>query len=166
MAGDFDIAVDIAPHSIPAIERHANTDVRLVDGTRSFFLALNTREPPFDDLRVRRAVAHALDRERLVKDHLNGKATLIDGILSPDALGKNRHLPRYGHDPARARSLLTEAGYPDGFDVDLDVTEQLFPIAETISVQLASVGIRAKATRGDSAEINRNGRLAKRGKCG
>lgn len=158
LAGDFDIVVDVLPHSIPVIERHANTEVQVVDGTRSFFIALNTREPPFDDPRVRRAVAHALDREQLIQEHLGGKATLIDGILSPRAFGKNERLPRHGHDPERARALLTEAGYPDGFDVELDVTRQLFPLAESVGVQLAAVGIRAQTVVGDRPGISRKWR--------
>ncbi|MGI9412070.1 MAG: ABC transporter substrate-binding protein [Hyphomicrobiales bacterium] len=164
LAGDFDIVVDVSPHSIPVLERNAKTNVRVVDGTRSFFVALNTREPPFDDPKVRRAVAHALDREQLIKEHLGGKATRIDGILSPHAFGKNKHLPRYNHDPERAHALLNEAGYPDGLDVELDVTRQLFPLAESIVVQLATVGIRAQVIDGDAAEINKKWHGGKTGK--
>ena len=153
MAGDFDLVVDVLPHSIPALERHPDTEVRVVDGTRSFFIALDTRAPPFDDRRVREAVAHALDREALVAAHLGGKATLIDGILSPQTFGKNRHLPRRDHDPARARALLAEAGYPEGLDVALDVARPLFSLAESIAVQLAEAGIRAETVAGTAAEI-------------
>ncbi len=166
LAGDFDIVVDVRPHSIPVLERHPDTEVHVVDGTRSFFLATNTREPPFDDLRVRQAVAHALDREDLVGQHLGGKATLIDGILGPNAFGKNRQLLRHGHDPARARALLEEAGYPDGFDVDLDVTRPLFGIAEAIGVQLARVGIRTRTVVGEAAEIGRKWRGGQAGTGG
>ena len=153
LAGDFDIAVDVLPHSIPAIERHANTEVVVVNGTRSFFIALNTREPPFDDPRVRWAVAHALDRELLIEEHLGGKATVIDGILSPHAFGKNQNLPRHGHDPDRARVLLAEAGYPDSIDVELDVSQQHFPLAESIGIQLATANIRAKVVVAKATEI-------------
>lgn len=154
LAGDFDIVVGVEPHSIPVIERNPDTEVHVVDGTRSFFLAMNTREPPFDDIRVRQAAAHALDRRRLVDDHLGGRAILIDGILGPSAFGKNQQLFRYGQDQARARALLTEAGYPDGFDVELDVTQPLFPLAESIGVQLAAVGIRTQTVVGDRADIS------------
>ena len=155
LAGDFDLVVDILPHSIPVLERQANTDVHVVEGTRSFFIALNMREPPFDDPLVRRAVAHAIDRDRLIEEHLGGHATLIDGILSPLAFGKNGSLPRYRHDPQRALALLVEAGYPDGLDVRLDVTRQLFQLAESIGVQLAAVGIRAQTVVGETPEISR-----------
>lgn len=161
LAGDFDIVVDVSPHSIPVLERHAKTEVRVVDGTRSFFIALNTRKPPFDDIKVRRAVAHALDRERLIKEHLGGNATIIDGILSPHAFGKNEHLARHSHDSERARALLTEAGYPDGLDVELDVARQLFPLAESIVVQLAAAGIRAQAIGDDVPEISEKWRGGK-----
>ncbi|MDJ0946150.1 MAG: ABC transporter substrate-binding protein [Kiloniellales bacterium] len=158
MAGDFDLVVNVQPHSIPALERHPRTEVRLVDGTRSFFIALNTRTPPFDDRRVRLAVAHAIDREALIAAHLGGKAALIDGILGPRTFGKNRHLPRRGHDPGQARALLAEAGYPEGLDVALDVTRPLFPLAESIAVQLAEAGIRAETLVGTAAGIGRRWR--------
>ncbi len=166
LAGDFDIVVEVEPHSIPVIEQHPDTEVHVVDGTRSFFLAMNTREPPFDDIRVRQAAAHALDRRQLVEEHLGGRAILIDGILGPSAFGKNQQLPRYGQDQARARALLTEAGYPDGFDVELDVIEPLFPLAESIGVQLAAVGIRTQTVVGDRSEIGRKWRGGRTGASG
>ena len=166
LAEDFDIVVDLRPHSIPVLERHPDTEAHVVDGTRSFFLAMNTREPPFDDVRVRRAVAHALDRGQLVRQHLSGRATLIDGILGPNTFGKNQQLNRHGHDKARARALLAEAGYPEGFDVDLDVTQLLFPVAESIGVQLAMIGIRTRTVIGDKSDIGRKWRGGRSGSSG
>ena len=164
LAGDFDIIIDVLPHSISVIEKNADTDVLVVDGTRSFFIALNTIEPPFDDPRVRLAVAHALDREQLIDEHLDGKAELIDGILSPHAFGKNKQLPGHNHDPERARALLREAGYPKGFDVELDVASQLFPLSESIVVQLAAVNIRVQSTVGEASKINQKWRDSGAGK--
>lgn len=154
LAGDFDIAVDVRPHSIPVIERHPNTNVQIVDGTRSFFLAMTTNRPPFNDVRVRRALAHALDRDQLVAEHLGGRAALIDGILGPNMFGKNPDLSRYVHDRARARALLKETVFSNGITVDLDVTPPLFDIAEAISVQLAAVGIRARTVVGTASDIS------------
>lgn len=153
LAGDFDLVVDIKPHSIPVIAKHANTDVHVVDGTRSFFLAMNNRKPPFDDVRVRHAVAHALDRKELVGQLMNDRATLIDGILGPGVFGKNKHLHRYEYNPGRARELLAEAGFPNGLDLKVDVTRQLFPVAEAIGVQLARAGIRAQTIVSETADI-------------
>ncbi|MFQ6024539.1 MAG: ABC transporter substrate-binding protein, partial [Acidiferrobacterales bacterium] len=166
LAGDFDIIVDVLPHSISVLERHANTKVFVVDSTRSFFIALNTQAPPFSDARVRHAVAYALDREQLINEQLSGNATLIDGILSPNAFGKNKRLHHYTHDPNQARALLAAAGYPNGLDVDLDVIRQFFPLAESIALQLARVGIRARTVAGESRDLRRKWMRARAKKVG
>lgn len=157
LAGDFDLIVDVQPHSIPVINQNPGTDVHIVDGTRSFFLGMSLQIQPFDDNRVRQAVAHALDREALIAEHLGGKATLIDGILGPRSFGRNQALKRYEHNPERARILLAEAGYPDGFDVDLVVAQPLFQFGEAMSIQLAAVGIRARTVVGDDLSTLQDG---------
>ncbi|MCP4073882.1 MAG: ABC transporter substrate-binding protein [Hyphomicrobiales bacterium] len=152
LAGDFDLVVDILPHSVPVIERNPRTSVVSVDGTRSFFIIVNNAVPPFDNLLVREAVALALDREALIAGHLSGEATLIDGILSPFAFGKNPDLERRSHDPERARKLLAEAGLQQGFALELDVNPQFFEIAEAIALQLAQIGISVKTVISDPTE--------------
>ena len=77
------------------------------------YLMMNNTDPILKDLRVRRAIAYAIDRERVVRSKLGGLAVLSTGILPPSHWAYNGEVPRYGHDPARARALLDEAGYPD-----------------------------------------------------
>lgn len=153
LAGDFDLVVDILPHSVPVIAQHPDTAVVSVDGTRSFFIAMNNAVPPFDDRRTREAIALALDREALVAGHLGGEASLIDGILSPFAYGKNPDLERRDHDPERARRLLAEAGLQQDLALELDTNPQFFELAEAIALQLAEVGISVKTVIDDPAEI-------------
>ncbi len=154
LAGDFDLVVDILPHSVPVIAQHPDTSVVSVDGTRSFFIVMNNAVPPFDNPQVREAVALALDREALVAKHLGGEATLIDGILSPFAYGKNPDLERRIHDPERARRLLAEAGLQQGLALELDTSPQLFEIAEAIALQLAKVGISVKTVIAETSETS------------
>jgi peptide/nickel transport system substrate-binding protein len=145
LAGDVDIINDVPPHAIKVIENTPNTKIVTVNGTRSFFIALNNQKEPFNDIRVRQAVAHAaINKDSIIDAILRGNATPISGILSPDAFGKNRRLPKYDHDPERARNLLTEAGYPQGIDVELDVDESLKVVAEAIGFQLNKMGIRTE----------------------
>ena len=75
---------------------------------------LNTRMKPLDDRRVRQALVYAIDREAIVSDPWLGRYALARGILPPGTLGFNPKLKGYPHDPARARELLIQAGYPGG----------------------------------------------------
>jgi peptide/nickel transport system substrate-binding protein len=80
------------------------------------YLMMNNSDPILKDVRVRRAIAYAIDRERVLRSKLGGRAVLSTGILAPDHWAYSGEVPRYQHDPDRARALLDEAGYrdPDG----------------------------------------------------
>ena len=89
-----------------------------VDTANTDYLFLNTEMKPFDDVRVRRAMNHALDKERYIR--LAGSfGTVAHGIVPPAMPWSNPGLPACDHDPAAARALLREAGYPDGFKTEL-----------------------------------------------
>ena len=80
------------------------------------YLMMNNRDPILKDARVRQAIAYAIDRERVLRSKLGGRAVMSTGILPPDHWAYNGEVARYPHDPDRARALLDEAGYrdPDG----------------------------------------------------
>ncbi len=107
----------------------------------------NVRVPPFDDRRVRQAFNYALDKEHINRI-LNGRATPSHGIIPPGMAGRDDALAPYPHDPARARALLAEAGYPDGLDVEYVTTadEQAETIATSLQSDLANVGVRVRLT--------------------
>jgi peptide/nickel transport system substrate-binding protein len=98
-------------------------------------------------------VAYALDRQLIVDKILGGNATIINGILSPDAFGKNDNLPAYDFDLDKAKSLLAEAGHPDGLDVTLDVDGANKETAEAIASLLTKAGIRTKVAVGESSQL-------------
>jgi oligopeptide transport system substrate-binding protein len=78
------------------------------------FLGLNTRTKPLQDARVRRALLYAIDRDAIVQDATHGRFVVARGILPPGTRGYNPGLRGYDYDPARARELLAQAGYPAG----------------------------------------------------
>ena len=109
------------------------------------YLGLNTYEIPFSDVRVRQAVNHAINRPLINKALFNGKAILCAGPISPRTFGADRSLKPYAYDPQKAKQLLAEAGYPDGFETRLAYGTYLPQIqeqAEAIASDLAKVGIR------------------------
>jgi peptide/nickel transport system substrate-binding protein len=166
VAGDVDLVNDVPPHAIKVIENTPTTKIATVNGTRSFFIALNNQKAPFNSIRVRQAVAHAISKEGIIDTILHGKATPISGILSPDAFGKNRRLPKYLPDYGKAKKLLAEAGHRDGIDVALDVDESFSDVAEVIARQLDNGGIRTKIVVGELNQLREKWRTQGKPKTG
>lgn len=166
LAGDVDLISEVPPHSVDIINRTPGVKVVSANGTRSFFLALNIQKEPFSDIRIRKAVAHAIDRKAIIQSLLKRNATPINGILSPDTLGKNRSLHEYAFDPLKTRALLAEAGYPDGIDVTLDVETVIGELAEEIARQLIQSGIRTKVQAGNSDSLKKKWRTLGKPKTG
>jgi ABC-type transport system substrate-binding protein len=113
------------------------------------FLGMHSSVPEFKNKLVRQAVNYAIDRNALVKNILRGNAYPMDAPVGPDQYGYSRELqPKYNHDPARAKKLLAQAGYPNGFEVDFLVPlgqyNKIKDVAEAIGGMLNGVGIRAK----------------------
>ncbi len=109
-----------SPPPDPAlIARAAAIDGVDVQSVPSLFfehLILNTQAAPLDDRRVRQALAHAIDREQIVKVLLNGSVPVLQSIIRPAQLGSTPAFGGYDYDPAAAASLLEQAGWTRGAD--------------------------------------------------
>lgn len=132
------------PSAIALLEQ--NPDLVVDRGPQSAISALYYRidRPPFDDVRVRQAVHHAIDKEAIIADVLTGVANIAHTFITPLARGSAEDsVVRYEYDPERARELLAEAGYPDGgIAVDL-LTTQLEPwplVSPILQFYLEEVG--------------------------
>ena len=118
------------------------------EGTNIFYLGLNRNMPPFDDERVRQAVAQALDRQRIV-DAFYPPGSIVAGQFLPSSIfGYTAEPTWYDTDLDAARALLADAGFADGFEVTLnyrDVVRSYLPSPSTVGVdiqaQLAAIGI-------------------------
>jgi peptide/nickel transport system substrate-binding protein len=109
-------------------------------------LALNNGRKPFDDLRVRQAIAFAINRQDIIDGALFGYGTPIGSHFAPHRAGYVDLTGLYPHDPAKARALLAEAGYPNGFDAVIKLPPPVYARrgGEIAATQLAQVGIRLK----------------------
>jgi peptide/nickel transport system substrate-binding protein len=106
-------------------------------------LLINTRRPPLDELRVRQALAHAIDVTQIIRFVGPDVATRGTSPVPPGYLGMVTDLPTFAPDPARARALLAEAGHPNGItlrSVVSNISAQL-PIMEQVQAQLRRAGI-------------------------
>lgn len=106
-------------------------------------LHVNTSKAPFDDIRVRQALAHAINRDELVAFAGNSVSRGNEAPVPDGYIGHNPTVTFLPHDPDRARELLAEAGHPDGVTVKIAITEResLFGPMQVIQAQLAKVGI-------------------------
>ncbi|MDX1538129.1 ABC transporter substrate-binding protein [Arsukibacterium sp.] len=114
------------------------------------FWAFNTQKPPFDQLAVRQALSMAINRAAILQAVYYGKATPAYGILPPTSWAYNDGLPAPVYSPAKAKALLAEAGYPNGFTMDIWAmpVQRLYnpnalKMAELMQADLAQIGVRA-----------------------
>ncbi len=147
LAGEVDLALDIPPELIPTVERSGRLKVKTVSSTRVLLLGMSNLDPrlPTANAKVREAINYAIDRETLSKTLFAGTSPPA-AWMNPDTFGANPALKPIPHDPARAKRLLAEAGYPNGFDVVLDSPDGHYPkdreLSEAIAGELSEVGIR------------------------
>jgi len=104
---------EVEPELLPALRENPRLKVQERPGTHYSYLGFNLRDPFLKSLRVRKAMAHAVDREAIVRHLLGGLAVPATGVLSPLNWAYEPEVTAYPYDPDRARKLLDEAGYPD-----------------------------------------------------
>jgi peptide/nickel transport system substrate-binding protein/oligopeptide transport system substrate-binding protein len=109
------------------------------------YITMNTTKAPFDNKLVRQAVNMAINKERVIRI-VNGRATIANQPLPPAMPGYDTSYKGYAYDPGKAKKLLAEAGYPDGFETELYTmnTDPNPRIAQAFQQDLAAVGIKAE----------------------
>jgi peptide/nickel transport system substrate-binding protein len=161
LSGQVDFVVDPPPQDLKRLEENKGTKVVRGQENRVVFFGFDQSRDellyssvkgrnPFKDVRVRTAVYHAIDIEAIRSRIMRG-ASVPTGGITPSILASNPDAEkRLPHDPARARQLLTEAGYPSGFDVTLDCPNNRYindeEICLAVAAMLAKVGIQTKVT--------------------
>ncbi len=167
LSGELDFVLDPAPQDVPKLRN--TPGFKIIEGPefRTIFLGLDQASDeltssnikgrnPFKDLRVRQALYQAIDIEAIRRVTMRGLAQPAGSLVAPQAEGwtpeGDRRLP---FDPARAKALLAEAGYPDGFQVQLDCPNDRYvndeEICKSLSALWAKVGVQVKlASQGSS----------------
>ena len=102
---------DIQPDLLPYLRSQDGLRVVITSpGTTYWYLTFNFRDPDLRDIRVRRAIAYAIDREEIIRAYLRGTARLATGMLTPENWAYDGAVTAYPYDPQRARQLLEGAG--------------------------------------------------------
>ena len=143
-------AIDLCSHLTSTQVAQLGGDFDVAEGTMNLVQALylNNAEKPFDDVRVRQALCYAVDKQEIIDLAFDGYGSPIGSSMYP-AFGKyfdDSLTNYYTKDVEKAKSLLAEAGYPDGFDMTITVPSNYKPHMDTAEVlvrQLAQIGVNA-----------------------
>ncbi|KIN74168.1 ABC transporter substrate-binding protein [Sulfitobacter guttiformis] len=155
MAEDIDVFAGFpAPENLPQFEADPRFQVLVGSTEGETILSTNNKVAPFDNVKVREALAHAIDRQAIIDGAMFGYGTPIGTHFAP-------HNPAYvdltgmsAYDPEKARALLAEAGFADGFETTLFLPPPSYARrgGEIIAAQLAEVGIKAEITNVEWAQ--------------
>lgn len=138
---------------VAAVEAGASVVTQPLSG--SAWIRIPTDVAPFSDVRVRQALNYAVDVETIVAALLAGNGQRLPNFFVEGGLGWNADLKPYPYNPERARALLAEAGYPDGFDTELAyATTERQQIVAAVAGQLSEVGVRTTIQPVEIATFN------------
>jgi peptide/nickel transport system substrate-binding protein len=149
-AGDIDLSIDIPLDAWDRVTKDANLRTYWIRGIRMFRLGLSQKwEGPLKDKRVRQAFRHAVDAQSLVRNLFGGRARLLPShSLVPEVYGAPGDGKPNTYDPDRARRMLAEAGFPNGFAFTFKYPIGRFAqdreASEAIAAQLQRVGLRPR----------------------
>jgi peptide/nickel transport system substrate-binding protein len=162
-AGAIDFSQNLPPDARETLKGDANLQDVQVEPFNIAYIAMNLNSKPLDNPKVRQAIAHAIDKQEILEGFYGNVGTVATSFL-PEGLAWARtdDTEAYAYDPERAKALLAEAGYPDGFDTMtlsdgtqaalefwyMPVSRPYFPtpqpVAEAFAAQLADVGIKVE----------------------
>lgn len=142
-AGDYDIAIGIDEVDEKTIEDHKNLDLYSVDNTRVTYMIMNNKNPKLNNLDVRKAMAYAIDRESIIDAVLEGKGEKAEGLVPVNFFGYSKSLPEIPHNVELAKDLMKKAGYADGMDLTMIISDKSpYPrTAQIIQANLKDIGI-------------------------
>lgn len=146
MTGGVEWAWRIGKDEAEGLRGMPNLTVEDAETMRIGYLTMNAAgtggASPFADRKVRQAIYHAINRQEIIDNLVPPGARLIPSACYPDQFGCEQDVAAYDYDPEKAKALLAEAGYPDGFEFTFDVYRDR-PYAEAIVGDLSKVGITA-----------------------
>jgi peptide/nickel transport system substrate-binding protein len=163
MTGEYDIASNIPISALDQLKDQKDLQVIQVPSYRIFRLILSSIDMhpgPLHDKRVRQAFNYAIDKQAIIDNLFGGHALPLHGQnLRPDQLGYDPTLQDYPYDPAKAKALLTEAGFPNGFEIQFKFPSGRYAqdreVSEAIAGMLAKIGVRTRMVALEAGEFLR-----------
>ena len=144
-SGRTDVAMNLSPDSIDLLESEEFSVVLRSPATNLSLTFMTTERDLFKDVRLRKAVRHAIDLKAITEGLLYGLVEPATQSVPANALGYDPELEAYAYDPDLSRQLMAEAGYPDGFSFEAEINVGTIPyfdsVMQQVALYLAQVGI-------------------------
>ena len=144
MTGDIDWAISVPPQSLSQLRNDKNVVVDKTAAGAYWYIGVNLKQKPLNDIRVRHAIAYAINRKDITEAMTFGTGDPTQDPIPSSSAWAYNYAP-YSYDPAKAKQLLAEAGYPNGFRMQIMPTTQ-YPEsvrgAQVIQQELQAIGIR------------------------
>ena len=153
ISGTSQIIAGVPFDQVPEVESSATMQAVPIAGCA--FVRVPNDVEPFTDARVRKALNHAVDVDGIIASLLGGHGQRLANFFVPDGIGYNPELAPHAYDPDLAKSLLAEAGYPDGFQTSMAIsTLDRMDLGQAIAGQLGAVGIQTELQTVEIATFN------------
>ena len=152
--GEAQFAFPIPYEQAPLLAKNSKLELVASPSIMQRYISMNVTQKPFNDPKVREAINYAINRQALVKVAFAGYATPATGVLPP-AIAYSASFKAWPYDPAKAKALLKEAGYPNGFSTTLWSSHNHSTAQKVLQFtqqQLAQVGIKAQVTAMDAGQ--------------
>jgi peptide/nickel transport system substrate-binding protein len=142
---DADIGTNIGFEGVKLIESNNRVISRKFAGWLCIIFLFNMFQSVCKDKRIRQALNYALDKKEIIRYAKNGTAEILNGYITPHHFGYTPETEPYSYDPERARNLLLEAGYSDGFKIEMDIPssmpDEAPKLAEIMSKYYSQIGV-------------------------
>ncbi|MUV36724.1 Periplasmic oligopeptide-binding protein [Lentibacillus sp. JNUCC-1] len=144
--GEADVADAIGPNNVSRMENTEGVHLLQEPSVSLSYIGFNVQKEPFDDVKVRKAVSMAINKESIIEGVYNGVGIPAKGPLPPNVFGYDDSLDGFDYDLEKAKELLAEAGYEDGFKTTIwtNDNEQRVDTAITVQSQLKEIGIEVQ----------------------
>jgi peptide/nickel transport system substrate-binding protein len=151
--GEVDVVIGLPADLAPEIRASSNLKLLSADWIRTFYVNIDTSVPPLNLKPVRQAMNYAVDIGTIIQSVLGGNARQVATLLPQENYGIDKSITPYPYDPALARRLLAEAGYPNGFTVDFDAINTDITYIQAITGYLEAVGIKVNINMIDATSL-------------
>ncbi len=143
-AGEVDFVIGLTADAANSLANDNDIKILSAPWIRTFYVSLNATVKPLNDPRVRQALNYAVDTQGIIKNVLGGKAKRVATLVPSQNFGYDASVKPYPYSPARAKKLLAQAGYPNGFTVTFDADNLFLTEIQAIAAQLEQVGVKVK----------------------